>query len=595
MQIQAVHPPFLTQTSQPLIKYTDIEQALPQMAPKAVKPFLSKLAMDLLKLNEINKIYAKYESLSGLDFIDGVLNELQINLEIQPDMMNMLPKKGAFVLVSNHPLGLLDGLILAKIMLAYNPNTKLLANFLLKKIERLSTHIIPVNPYESGTGSGLNTGALKQVISHVKQGHPLIVFPSGEVSDQHKGWSAEVCDSDWKTSIARLITKLNVPIVPVYLHGKNSSLFYVMARLNPMLKSAAIPGEFIRSRGKSIGISIGHAIHKEQIDACKNPVELALFLKLRTYFLQNCIAVEKQKEPHLGQKIEACHHFQKEVEIEINLLISGGASLVATERYEVVFTRLKSSSAILHSLSILREATFRAVGEGTQNTTDTDSFDSYYHHLILWDKESNTIAGSYRLGVGREILQQSGINGFYTQQLFHYAPEMSAILHRAVEIGRSFVTKEYQQRPLPLLLLWKGIMAAVQHVGNIDYIFGAASISNQYSVYSKTLMIDFLKNHHCNSEIAQMVRPKVKFIPTYPKSGKELIAYYQKDDLPLYELLIKELEHGSRGFPILIKKYLSLHAQYVCCSVDPGFSSCLDVLLFIRVAPLIDHPMLLRR
>ena len=592
MQTQSVQAPYWIQKNKPLIKSADIEKALPAIAPKAVRPFLSKLAMDLFRLEEINRIYAKYETLSGLDFIEGVLNEIEININIQPGMVKNLPKNGGFVLVSNHPLGLLDGLILAKIMLQHNPNTKLLANFLLQRIEKLSPHIIPVNPYGTGQGASQNTIAFKQAIHHIKQGHPLIIFPSGEVSGQKKLGSAEICDSEWKASIAKLLMKLDVPIVPAYLHGKNSSFFYAMARINPMLKSATIPGEFVRSKGKEVGIILGHPILKEQLNQFKNPVDLAVFLKLKTYFLQNCFSSEHNGEANLKiKKIGQIEDLPLKVVAEIKLLIDEQCSVVATERYEVVFTKLKEDSFILKQLGILRETTFREVGEGTQSESDLDNFDNFYHHLILWDKEKNAIAGSYRMGLGREILASHGINGFYTSQLFKYAAEMDPILQNSVEIGRSFITQAYQQRPTPLLLLWKGIVAAIQRLGGIEFIFGAASISNQYSTFSKTLMVDFLEKHHLDHEIAQMVQARTKFSLVFPKGGKELIGHYQKDQIHYYDHLIRDLENNQRGIPILIKKYISLKAQYLCCSVDPAFSSCLDALLLIRSSQLFENAM----
>ncbi|MBK7007974.1 MAG: hypothetical protein IPH36_04785 [Saprospiraceae bacterium] len=181
-------------------------------------------------------------------------------------------------------------------------------------------------------------------------------FPAGEVSSQQTKGSGEVCDSDWKTSIAKLIMKLEVPIVPVYLHGKNRSFFYAMARLNPMLKSAAIPGEFVRSKGKSVGIIVGHTIFKEQIKQYKKPEDLALFLKRKTYFLQNCLSPAKYGDVNLvARKIGQIEDLPLKVALEVKLLIESGESVVCTEKYEVVFTKLKHDSPILQYLGILRK------------------------------------------------------------------------------------------------------------------------------------------------------------------------------------------------------------------------------------------------
>ena len=92
---------------------------------------------------------------------------------------------------------------------------------------------------------------------------------------------------------------------------------------------------------------------------------------------------------------------------------------------------------ILHEIGRLREITFRAVGEGTNESIDLDQYDNYYHHMFLWDDESQQIAGAYRMGLGAEIFPKYGIEGFYLQDLFRFEPELYDMMSKSIEMGRA--------------------------------------------------------------------------------------------------------------------------------------------------------------
>ena len=79
---------------------------------------------------------------------------------------------------------------------------------------------------------------------------------------------------------------------------------------------------------------------------------------------------------------------------------------------------------ILHEIGRLREITFREVGEGTNESIDLDKYDKYYHHMFLWDDDTQKIAGAYRMGLGSEIFPKYGIEGFYLHELFRFEPEL---------------------------------------------------------------------------------------------------------------------------------------------------------------------------
>ena len=110
--------------------------------------FFGWLLMKVLKISTINKIYKRNKHLSDLDFLNGLLDDFQIKFEIPEEDLKRLPKDGPYITVSNHPLGGIDGILLLKLMIEQRSDFKIIANFLLHRIEPLKPYIMPVNPFE---------------------------------------------------------------------------------------------------------------------------------------------------------------------------------------------------------------------------------------------------------------------------------------------------------------------------------------------------------------------------------------------------------------------------------------------------------------
>ena len=80
--------------------------------------------------------------------------------------------------------------------------------------------------------------------------------------------------------------------------------------------------------------------------------------------------------------------------------------------------------SVMNELGRLREMTFRLIGEGTNRSIDVDEFDLYYNQLFVWDNKEKKIVGAYRVGKGKEIMDQYGIKGFYIKSLFRISPKL---------------------------------------------------------------------------------------------------------------------------------------------------------------------------
>ena len=232
----------------------------------------------------------------------------------------------------------------------------------------------------------------------------------------------------------------------------------------------------------------------------------------------------------------------------------------------------------------MREITFRDVGEGTNKSIDLDKYDNYYYQMFLWDREASCLVGAYRMGLGKEIFKNHGINGFYIQTLFRIEPELYQMMATTIALGRAFIVKEYQQKPMPLFLLWKGIVHVTLRYPEYKYLMGGVSISNQFSEFSKSLMIEFMKSHYYDPYIAQYIHPKKEYKVKLKDGDKDFVFDATKADLQKFDKIIDEIEPGALRIPVLIKKYVKQNARLVAFNVDPKFNNAVDGLMYIKVS-----------
>ena len=547
--------------------------------------------MKILNLNTLNKIYDKNKHLKEIDFINALINDFEIKFEIPEEDLKRIPKTGPFITISNHPLGGVDGILLLKLLLDHRPDFKILANFLLHRIEPMKSYVMPVNPFEGKKELQSNLGGFKASLEHLKDGHPLGVFPAGEVSTYRDG--KLIVDKPWQEAAMKLIQRAKVPIVPIYFHAKNSKLFYRMAKMSDTLRTAKLPSEVLTQKQRLIRVRIGNPISINAQDEYKTLEDFTNFLRTKTYLLANPFEKKKLIDS-LPKKLK----FPKPtknivnpvsvstIEKEIYSLQKNDKRLLQSKNYEVYLAEASSIPNIIQEIGRLREITFREVGEGTNKAIDLDKFDAYYHHMFLWDKDEKMIAGAYRMGLGSQIYSKYGIDGFYLQELFRFDQELFPMMSKSIEMGRAFIIKRYQMRPMPLFLLWKGIVHSTLRYPEHKYLIGGVSISNKFSEFSKSLMIEFMKSNYYDPYIAQYIKPKKEYKVKLKDADKDFIFDASEADLNKFDKIIDEVEPGSLRLPVLIKKYIKQNAKVVAFNVDPLFNNAVDGLMYIRIADL---------
>jgi hypothetical protein len=250
--------------------------------------------------------------------------------------------------------------------------------------------------------------------------------------------------------------------------------------------------------------------------------------------------------------------------------------------YDVYITPTSGIPNVIKEIGRLREITFREVGEGTNKQTDLDKYDIYYNHLFIWDTEQKRIVGAYRIGKGDEIFYSLGKNGFYTAELFKIKNGFNSILLKSLELGRSWIRKEYQLKPLPLFLLWKGILKYLIDHPNYQYLIGPVSISNNFSKFSQSLIVDHISKNHFDYEMAEFVKPRKKFKINFSKIDKDLLLE-NNDSLKGLDSIISEVETTHMKVPVLLRQYIALNAKIICFNIDPKFSDSLDGFLMVDV------------
>lgn len=554
--------------------------------------------MRLAKINKVNDLYDKIKDLEGQEFFDKLLEELNVKyLAFQEDLAK-IPKTGPFILVSNHPLGALDGVIMCKILTEIRPDFKVMGNFLLTKIKPMEPYVISVNPFEKRKEAYSSMSGMREALKHLSEGGCLGIFPAGEVSNKNNEYN-EILDKEWQEPALKLIKKAQVPVVPMYFHAKNSKLFYNVSKIHPDLQTLLLPSEMVNKREKPIKIRIGRPVTTKILNEYETPKELGEFLRKKVYMMKSYFEDRKSVAEFL--KVKNLNISPKEEVVvqniidetplaEIladreNLRKKEGKMLFSNGDYEVYFTKFDEIPAMMREIGRQRELTFRTVGEGTNLPFDLDEYDKHYHHLILWDNVAQKIAGAYRMALGSEVMKNYGIKGFYTNSLFDFDQELQPFFKKVIEMGRAYISLEYQQKPLPLFLLWRGIVHVCLRNPEHKFLMGGVSISNRFSDFSKSLMIEFMRSHYFDPAVAQYVHPKNDYKVYLSERDKSLFFEGLDDDLNKFDKLIDDFEPEMR-LPVLIKKYIKQNAKVVAFNVDPNFNDAIDGLMYIRISDL---------
>lgn len=510
---------------------------------------------------------------SAMAFLNYVLKQIGRPYHVQHQgVVSDIPAKGPVVIVANHPLGGLEGMILAQHFLQYRPDLKVVTNKLLLRFPEFAQLFIGVDILGRQRD---NRQSLRDLNEHVSQGGAVLIFPTGTVGKFN--WrNKRVDDIEWHTTAANVALRHDAWCLPVHVDGRNSLLFYASAWIHKRLRTLLLPRAMLERTTRPINITVGRPL--QLAEAGLGSARAATdYLRVTTELIgHDCIASQAEVDPRPEISSMApplSLDYLREYE-----LIRQGERVVFCVPYDAL-------GPLQIHLATKRERTFRASGEGTGKAMDIDRFDPHYLHLIAWDFSTHQLIGAYRAFRLSDAIESDKKKDLYSRSLFRYPDSFLKYFSGAIEVGRSFVTEAYQRDPRALDLLWLGLGALMMKNPNCHTFIGCVSISGNYAPQLRSLLHDtLLAGFSVDQQLRQKVTPRRRFNTSPTPLSAELLA-----NLANVSAINKLLGHAGLDVrvPVLIRQYLALNGGFIDFSVNSNFSDSLDGLIVVdlRQAP----------
>ena len=267
---------------EPNEKFIDIDKVIGAKSPRLLKVlprFILRYIKRIIHQDEINEVLSVHGHKQGVEFIDSVLQFMNVSYRVEG--IENISLEGRYLFASNHPLGGLDGMILIHLLGKKFPEVRFPVNDLLMHIKPLHSVFIAVNKH--GAQSSQNARILEQAYSSDGQ---ILYFPAGLCSRKQKG---KIEDLEWKKNFITKAVKHHREIVPIYFSGRNSNFFYNLAKIRGFLGIKAniemlyLVDEMFKQKGKNITVRIGKPIPYSTFDSSKPPQAWAMWVKKKVY------------------------------------------------------------------------------------------------------------------------------------------------------------------------------------------------------------------------------------------------------------------------------------------------------------------------
>lgn len=504
-------------------------------------------------------------------FLDFSLAKLDVSLAVNnPERAQQVPDQGPCLVVANHPLGAMEGMLLSQWLLTLRPDLKVLVNQVLLSLPEFRSLFIGVdvlNPNQQRS----NARGLRKADRHLARGGALLMFPAGTVARLNPR-TGEIDDAPWNTLAGTLAVRHQARVLPVHIQGRNPAWFYWAGVINKRLRTALLPRAMLARRGHRITATLGNVVDAAKLDSTVSAVAVTQHLRVCCELLDP----EATAQPDTRQ---ASLQALATAPGQNNMARLADFKVAEQGDFSVYLAPYDQLGEVADLLAVERERCFRAAGEGTGQALDRDRFDPHYWHIWGWDNANHRIIGGYRLARVSDVLAQVGLEGLYSHSLFDYERNFLTTLGSSVEVGRSFVTEAYQRHPRALDLLWRGIGAFVNQQPQVHTLFGCVSISGRFVPVARALLADsLLANHRADTRLHSLIRPRAPMQFNRRLWTDELLA-----TLTQASAVNALLDHcpTERKIPTLIRHYLNLNGKFLSFTVNHGFNQSLDGLIMV--------------
>ncbi|WP_333713434.1 lysophospholipid acyltransferase family protein [Yoonia sp.] len=226
------------------------------------------------------------EVAQGRDFWKVMTERYGVDIDLVGGSLENIPQTGPVIVVSNHPFGILDGLIMGRILSERRGGDfRVLAHRVFRRAADLERIILPISFDETKEAAQLNLETRKLAIDYLRQGGAIGIFPGGTVSTSATPFS-EPMDPSWRTFTAKMIAKSGATVVPVFFDGRNSRLFQLASHMHYILRTGMFIREFKAKINKPVRIVVGEPIPRDVLARFeKDPKACMDFLRKATYDL----------------------------------------------------------------------------------------------------------------------------------------------------------------------------------------------------------------------------------------------------------------------------------------------------------------------
>ncbi len=536
---------------------------------------VSKSAVEMMRWmiheKSINRFMASHEEKHGLKFIEAVLEHLNVSYKTVHRQIENIPSIGKVVIVANHPLGALDALCLIQLVASVRQDgkVKIVANRMLSRIPQLREFLIGVD----NIGENFSKTALRQIDGALRSEEAVIFFPSAEVS---RAGLFGVREGRWKGGFVKFARRNAAPVLPIHIGGKNTPLFYAVSWIYKPLGGLLLGHELFAARDRVLDMTIGEAISDRALHSLGEKRHAQLIRK-------HLIRISKGKRGIYPTECSIAHPVSRQ---EIRAEFRRGELLGTTsDAKQIYLIEHDTAPNIISEIGRLREYSFRKVGEGSGKSRDIDSYDRYYHHLVLWDDESLEIVGAYRIGEAGWILSWLGREGLYLNDLCDIDGTFDDVLCDAIELGRSFVQPKYWgSRALDYL--WQGIGAYLAHNPHIKYMVGPVSISGNFPKHAQEALIYFYTLYFGTGRTWIRAKSPYRLSNYVKEEYKELFSGSDYDED--FKRLKEYLKSFDVTVPTLYKHYTELcepgGVEFLDFGIDADFNHCVDGYILVDIA-----------
>ncbi len=232
------------------------------------------------------KAFEKRGAPTGQAFWRAALGTMGIDLETPPEQLENIPSDGPVVAVSNHPHGLVDGMILADLIGQRRSDYKILTRALLTGIDEVAASYMISVPFPHEPDAQRKSVEMRaKAMAHLKEGGLISVFPSGVVASSDTMFGPAI-EREWNVFTAQMIRRSGAKVVPIYFPGSNSRWYQIANRISATLRQSLLLHEVVHSCNKPQKPVVGKPISDERMKMLeKDPRGFMTWLREHTLSL----------------------------------------------------------------------------------------------------------------------------------------------------------------------------------------------------------------------------------------------------------------------------------------------------------------------